>query len=222
MGRSSKGRSQNDRKFLKNLYPGWSDDLSFKSLEKNPAISMDKTLETFRNTPAASKLKTPTTFAEASALARIRYEQRLSCANATTPNVLSPAKSPLTPRNIFGSGLDLSLASLRSSIRQLSLTDSDSKHTESDLSNESAVSHIGSQAEGSIAIQLVQLSINPEYVQSDDSFSSHPDSKHNRGALAFLRLVEEMYAKQEQEKSRNEMFENLVVHMLDILTHAQY
>ena len=51
---------------------------------------------------------------------------------------------------------------------------------------------------------------------SDDSFSSNLESKHNRGALAFLRLVEDLYAKQEEIKSRNEMFEGLVVSMLDL------
>ena len=52
-------------------------------------------------------------------------------------------------------------------------------------------SHIGIEKEAAISVQLSHLNLAGSQAGSEDSFSSSPDTTHNKGALAFLKLVED-------------------------------
>ena len=51
---------------------------------------------------------------------------------------------------------------------------------------------------------------------SDDSFSSSPDTSHNKGTLCFLALVEKMFRDQERAQSNADNFANLIIQMMDL------
>ena len=53
----------------------------------------------------------------------------------------------------------------------------------------SPMSNIGYEREGTLSVQMLNLTVEQPNT-NDDSFSSSPDSLHNKGALAFLDLVE--------------------------------
>ena len=63
--------------------------------------------------------------------------------------------------------------------------------------------------------QILSLTINEEHDKTQDSFSSQPDTAHNKGALAFLTLVEEYLANRARQEEEIK-FENLLVLMMDV------
>ena len=52
-------------------------------------------------------------------------------------------------------------------------------------------------------------------ITSSDSFSSDPESEQNKGAVAFLCLLEETLARQDVVE-RGRLFESLIVQMVDV------
>ena len=199
--RSSNGNSKNESKNLWKSFPRWhEDEFNF--------------LEVLRNTPSNRRAKTPSTFAEASLLAKKRHEERNS-ARLLAP---TPKKTlqQLSPRNIFGANLDSpvpscwSLTATGSCDSSLAISSSESPE-----SNGSIFSYIGKSPEGDLSRRLLSLTIERRS-ESDDSFSSRPDTLHNKGALDFLKLLEEFYAKRESANAQAASFADLVVQMLDL------
>jgi len=73
------------------------------------------------------------------------------------------------------------------------------------------MSNIGSAQEGGIRVKLLNLTVNEEIGSIDNSFDSSPESSFNRGALAFIELVENAL-----EKASCVGFDQLVVEMMDL------
>ena len=115
----------------------------------------------------------------------------------------------VVPRNIFGVN-DLSFKSDSSG-------DLPTTPTHSLVSSSSEIEHsyVGEDVEGHLSCNVLALTIDTELVASDDSFSSCPDSKHNKGALDFIKLVENAQLARERESAAIE-FESLVIQMLDM------
>ena len=76
---------------------------------------------------------------------------------------------------------------------------------------ESLVEHIGVEQEGHLIIQVLDMTLGEtKERESHDSFSFDPGSDYNKGALSFLTLVEQAYAKMDLQ-DRNTAFEHLLI-----------
>ena len=75
------------------------------------------------------------------------------------------------------------------------------------------MSNVGLDKEGSLSVQLRGLTVCDDHCLSAraDSFSSSPDTVMNKGAIAFLELVEQAIAKSSQMG-----FDQLVIEMMDL------
>ena len=79
----------------------------------------------------------------------------------------------------------------------------------------STMSPLGVGQESEVTQQLLSLTIGSDLNKSTDSFSSLPDTAHNKGAVAFMELVEAYLAKQaDTETAVN--FDNLAVQMMEV------
>ena len=121
----------------------------------------------------------------------------------------------LKPRNIFGSDPNCSKISASTSSADSSCA-LQSPNISDTSASDIVFSPIEKEEENSITRNMLSLTIDEEKPLLDDSFSSAPDSKQNRGALAFMKLIEDMYKNKAATDSRNANFANLVVQMLDL------
>ena len=87
--------------------------------------------------------------------------------------------------------------------------------TDTSSSSEIEHSYIGEEVEGLLSCNVLTLTIDNDQLPSDDSFSSCPETKHNKGALEFIKLVEQAQQEREQASAALE-FESLVIQMLDM------
>ena len=195
MGRRSNGKSRNEFNELKLGEWNW-EEISIEVLRSTPGLS----------------LKTPTTFAEAAKNATIRMKEREM--SLMSGNVKSKRKGAagLKPRKIFSVG----------SASPAPPTDSTASVKSPVLSPCSTIpptlspmSPLEATEEQEIAGQLLSLTVNDELNISADSFSSDPDSARNKGAIAFLDLIEGFLARQASAAEALK-FERLVVEMMDI------
>ena len=130
-------------------------------------------------------------------MARVRtLERYLSAFSDSTP------VHQIEPRKIFSIGSDSSL--------ELSLTSSECSRADS-----LDMQPLTSQIEGEISVGMISLNIEERKSCSLDSFSSEPDTVQNKGAIAFLHLVEAAIEKH-QDDNMALQFENLVVEMMDL------
>ena len=74
---------------------------------------------------------------------------------------------------------------------------------------------MGAETEGVLSCQVLTMTIGSRASESEDSSSSVPDTKHNKGALEFLQLVEKAQQSQ-QETDSAVKFESLLIQMLDM------
>ena len=160
-------------------------------------------LEVVRMTPRLA-LKTPSTFAEAARNASLRMKERELSA---LTNLSKPTPTGLIPRKIFSPAAN---------------TDSTGSSFDHGLSPCSTIpptlspmSPLGNLAENEITGKLISLAIDDELSRSCDSFSSAPDTAWNKGAVAFIDLLEDYLARQ-TSKAEALKFESLVVEMMDI------
>ena len=79
----------------------------------------------------------------------------------------------------------------------------------------SPMSPLANPIESEMTGQLLSLTINDELSRTTDSFSSSPDTAWNKGAIAFLELLEGFMARQASEADALR-FEQLVVEMMDV------
>ena len=160
--------------------------------------------EFLRSTPAM-----PTTFAEAALLASKKLNERQELSLSKSP-LLTSKKPPLEPRNIFGSG-DSRAQSFGSCSSQEN-TDMSSLSLESDCCSPSLKAHgVGD----GLSSQFLSLTIDPDKNESDDSFSSQADSKHNKGAIEFIELVEAALLKM-KEADTGLKLEKILLQMIDL------
>ena len=176
----------------------------FKNSSKgvgNPAQISAPPMEILRSTPGFL-MKTPSTFAEAASLARLKTLER----KIISSSPMDPNHHGLQPREIFGK-LPTTLSSFSSS----SSTGSLGAVSEEEWGN------LGSQEEGELSRRVLSLTIDDmkPAITSSDSFSSDPESEQNKGAIAFLRLLEETLARQDVVE-RGRLFESLIVQMVDV------
>ena len=203
MGRRSHGNTYNESKKMVN-----GEDLDKLSLKKEKA----KKVERLRNTPGVSR--TPSTFAEAASLAKEKMRLR-ELSSKILPRNGSPNMKALdkdvVPKNI--------LADLE--IQDCALTDSscspvklcDLSLSSAISSTESSISKVDSSVEGEISKKMLSLTIDLNL--SADSFSSSPETARNKGAIAFLELLEENLARQTADEEAVQ-FEQLIVQMMDL------
>ena len=190
MVKRSKGNSKNERHELKQL----------SLIEWDCGLPA---LEIVRSSPKLC-LKTPTTFAEEARHASLRMKER-EMSNATSFS--RPTTSSLVPRKIFS---------------PVAQTDSSGSYNGLGLSPCSTIpptlspmSPLGNPVETEVTGQLLSLTINDELSRTSDSFSSSPDTAWNKGAIAFIDLLEGFLARQALEADALR-FESLVVEMMDI------
>ena len=69
--------------------------------------------------------------------------------------------------------------------------------------------------EGDLSRSILQLRLSNSANASEDSFSSSADTEHNKGALAFLNLLEGVLASRQEEESAIELDE-LLIQMMDL------
>ena len=163
-----------------------------------PAKKMD--LEAATPAPEALRVSQgATTFAEASIMARQKYASRVQSPMPTLPTF----SLPNTPRN-------LSSVSSAGSLEALPCAE---LTTGSDLSYDLPLSP---GIEGDLSVSIMRSKIKAEDTAlSQDSFSSEPDSSHNKGAIKFLELLEKSL-KEAEEKEAGICLENLLVQMMDL------
>ena len=195
MGRKSKGNSLNESKNLSKIIPGWSLDEWSLPTEK------------------LRSPKTPSTFAEASVLAKSWYRKRER--GKVSGSAMSSKMLATSP--------SFSDINLSFNIQQVSLqTDSSTGSpcnvnavtpNSSVSATLSPMSNIGKEQEGGLSVCLLNLTVNEDisHCSNSDSFSSSPDSSQNRGAIAFLELVEKAL-----QNAATVGFEDLIVQMLDL------
>ena len=202
MGRSSKGNTENESRNMAKRFKDWSIDNWFK-----PEILR-------ADTPVAAS------FAEASILARKHYARRESSffnldsfasVAATNVGLVTPS-TPFSP-GFNKASLVLPIPFRNSNDSTCSLVTT-SDHS-SDLENVFDVNLSNTILDNEFNMKLNTLSINAEKCPSEDSFSSRPDSKYNKGAAEFLALVER---KLEEQRIKKEAlgFDQLLVDMLDL------
>ena len=130
-------------------------------------------------------MRTPTTFAEAVRLAEMRMKEReLSAISSFTHTEKTLGA---VPRNIFGNcNLDF--------VQQTDSSDSVQDFSLSPCSTISAtistMSPLGTGQESQVTQQMLSLTLGSDLHKSSDSFSSLLDTAHNKGAVAFMELVE--------------------------------
>ena len=59
------------------------------------------------------------------------------------------------------------------------------------------------------------MTLNASKSASEDSFSSAPETSHNKGAIQFMELLEKVTADQER-RNQAVSFEHLVLQMMDV------
>lgn len=186
MGRSSKGRTQNESKNLSK----W-----IKETDWLPPI---------QGTERLRSLQTPSSFAEASILARRRQEMENSA--AASLKVALPLVSPI-PRP---PSLDLSTSSLDTNSAQGSPEPFDPPN----LTENSACLQLSPSEEGELSVSVMQMKLDPAQ-PANDSFSSSPDTEFNKGAACFISLLENTLARAAQKEEAMK-FEDLLIQMLDL------
>ena len=194
MGRKSNGHSHYE---FKNSIKGAGNPAKISASSSAPPV------ETLRSTPGFV-MKTPSTFAEAASLARLKtLERKFPSSSPMDPNLQG-----LQPREIFGK-LPATLSSLSSNSH--SSTDSLGVISDEEWGN------VGSQEEGELSRAVLSLTIDDmkQEIAPSDSFSSDPETEQNKGAVAFLRLLEDTLARQDMVE-RGKLFESLIVQMVDI------
>ena len=77
------------------------------------------------------------------------------------------------------------------------------------------MSPINCSLENEVVGQILSLTIDEAHDKTQDSFSSQPDTAHNKGALAFLTLVEDYLANRARQEDEIN-FESLIVQMMDV------
>ena len=153
--------------------------------------------EKLRNDPL------PTTFAEASLLAKKKRKMRES--SLLTTSILVPQASFLSPQP-----LDTSCASPE--IPAPALSDVSCSPTSPSMLPMTPIEPV---QEGDLSVSLMQLQLAPTSNISYDSFSSEPDSQFNKGATAFLELLERCIAAQ-QAQEESVSIDNLLIQMMDL------
>ena len=79
----------------------------------------------------------------------------------------------------------------------------------------SSMSKVGSSIEGEVSTRMLSLTIGNEPNTSIDSFNSSPDNNFNRGASAFMELIEQAIAKLAADTEALKI-ESLIVDMLKV------
>ena len=100
----------------------------------------------------------------------ITQERELSAKSS----VLTNRQPDMQPRNIFGCSPLVFLSDTTFSSNELSAT------TQTSLVSSEFYEHVGKDIEGDLSVQLSSLAVCSEQDNSLDSFSSAPDSKHNK------------------------------------------
>ena len=189
MGRRSKGNSSNEHK--KHPLGVWTPFLDTEVLRTTPGLS----------------LKTPTTFSEAAVMAKLKERERHP---ATTFQSSSLAK-----RNIFGDFSEKSVAFASDSSDNPTTDVLELSGSSRVSSSASSFSQVAASIEGEVSRQILCLPLDSNAASSDDSFASDPQTHHNRGAIAFLDLVEKALVEAEKKDTALK-FETLVVDMMEI------
>ena len=192
MKRSSKGNSRNEQSSAKLLDEEWS-------------LHDWNLVEVLRS----RNLATPKSFAEASLVAKERYKAR---------DLLSSLKIPAMSLSTIVTPKRLSLPRSLSQDTEESYSPCNVLATTPDCSfssQGSIMGHIGSPVESQVSRQVLELTLGDARDCSQDSFSSDPATDHNKGALAFLDLVEKAY-KERKDTEVAVSIEQLLISMMDL------
>ena len=180
---------------------------------KSDVLEEFSDLEQLRNTPGLN-LKTPTTFAEAASMAKERMKMReLSLVSGTQ---VSCRPQETQARKILDYNWESAVTD-----STLSPTKSYNYSMVSVISpTVSSMSNVGSQIEGDVSKQLLSLTIGDGPNATSDSFSSAPEISFNKGASAFMELIEQTLAKQAATEEALK-FESLIVDMMSVDIHGK-
>lgn len=164
----SKGNTQNESK-----------NMIFGDFDPQPKIELLRSRLT---------MATPSTFSEAAAIASIKDKERMLGSALTSALKVGYDLQPknLVENDAFSTATTDSTASPDKSVNLSNITQV--SDTASTLSN------IGSTEEGELAVGVLSLTIDPTHKVSEDSFSSDVASSFDKGATAFLQLVEKTLA----------------------------
>ena len=171
-----------------------------KNLPKEPAVR-PRTREILRSLPATP---TPSSFAEACILGKKKQAER----ERSFLKLPSPMVPPSTPTS-YKEPQFKDCSTMSSPL-------SDCSGLPSPSSPElKMVTTLDQDAETQLNCQILQLTLDTSIAKSEDSFSSAPETKFNKGAGAFLELVEKIM-KRKEDADTALRFESLLVEMMDL------